>query len=69
MIQDLIKLLLEGKAVSKEDTSKVFSYLRHIPNARKTENEWNLYCQMAKERGLPRPDRDSKIRPLHEKYK
>ena len=44
-----------------------FSYLRHIPNFYKTDEEFEEYCQFAKRLGLPKPDRNSRVRPLHEK--
>lgn len=44
-----------------------FSYLRHIPNFYKTDEEFEEYCQFAKRLGLSKPDRNSKVRPLHEK--
>ncbi len=43
-----------------------FSYLRHIPNIHKTDEEFKEYCILAEEKGLPKPDRNSRIRPLHE---
>lgn len=46
---------------------KRFSYLRHIPNCNKTDDEFEEYRQFAKRVGLPEPDRNSKVRPLHEK--
>ncbi len=50
-----------------ENDFKRFSYLRHIPNCHKTDKEFEEYCQFAKRLGLPNPNRNSKIRPLHEK--
>ena len=56
--------------MSKKKLSEVefkrFSYLRHIPNFNKTEGEFEEYCQFAKKVGLPKPYRNSKVRPLHE---
>lgn len=49
------------------DELKRFSYLRHIPNYNKTDEEFKEYCQLTKGVGLPKPDRNSKVRPLHEK--
>ena len=45
----------------------MFHYFRHIPNEKKTDKEFELYCIMAKEKGIPKPDRHSLIRTLHEK--
>lgn len=53
--------------MSKEDLKHDFIYLRHIPNIRKTEEEFEIYTKMCEERGYPKPDRNSRIRPLHEK--
>ena len=44
------------------------NFLRHIANINKTEEQWNEYCEFAKKIGFPKPNRNSKIRPLHEKY-
>ncbi len=56
-----------SKKKLSEDELKRFSYLRHIPNYNKTDEEFKEYCQLAKRVGLPKPDRNSKVRPLHEK--
>ena len=50
-----------------ENDFKRFSYLRHIPNCYKTDEEFEEYCQFVKRLGLPNPDRNLKVRPLHEK--
>lgn len=47
---------------------KRFNYLRHISNFSKTKEEFEEYCEYAKRLGMPKPDRNSKVRPLHEKY-
>lgn len=44
-----------------------FSYLRHIPNYYKTDEEFKEYCSFTARLGLPIPNRKSKVRPLHEK--
>ena len=41
------------------------SYLNHIPNAYKTDSEFEEYCKFLKILGFPKPDRESKVRPLH----
>lgn len=66
-IKDIINSAYKGEKISKEEKNRMFSYFRHIPNARKTNEEFELYCEMAKEKGIPKPDRNSEIRPLHEK--
>lgn len=69
MIQTLINKMCNNEEVTLEEKNTVFHYFRHIPNARKTDEEFELYCRMAKEKGIPKPDRNSYIRPLHEKNK
>ena len=49
-----------------EEEWKRFKLYRHVPNFQKTESQFFEYCQMAKRIGLPAPERNSKIRPLHE---
>ncbi len=44
------------------------NYLRHIPNLNKSKEEFKEYCFFADRIGMPKPNRESKIRPLHEKY-
>lgn len=66
--KDLISKANKGENITKSEKNKIFFYLRHIPNMRKTEEEFELYCKMAKEKGLPKPDRNSYVRPLHEKH-
>lgn len=44
-----------------------FGYLRHIPNYYKTDEEFKEYCSFTARLGLPKPNRKSKVRPLHEK--
>lgn len=56
-----------SKKKLSEDELKRFSYLRHIPNYNKNDEEFKEYCQLAKRVGLPKPDRNSKVRLLHEK--
>lgn len=65
-IKDVINRAYNGEEITKEEKNNMFSYFRHIPNARKTDEEFELYCKMAEEKGIPRPDRNSVIRPLHE---
>lgn len=65
-IKDVIKSAYSGEEITKEEKSEIFSYFRHIPNARKTDEEFELYCKMAEEKGMTRPERDSNIRSLHE---
>lgn len=66
--RDLISRANNGENITESEKGKIFSYLRHIPNIRKTEEEFELYCKMAKEKGLPKPDRNSYVRPLHERH-
>lgn len=66
-IKEVIKSAYNGEEITKEEKSEIFSYFRHIPNARKTDKEFELYCKMAKEKGMPKPERDYKIRPLYSK--
>nr|DAP27596.1 MAG TPA: hypothetical protein [Caudoviricetes sp.] len=42
------------------------SYLSHIPNCYKTDQEFKEHCAFSKKLGLPQPNRNSKVRPLHE---
>ena len=65
-MKDVINSAYNGDEITKEEKSEMFRYFRHIPNARKTDEEFELYCKMAKEKGIPDPERDSAIRPLHE---
>ena len=65
-IEDVINSAYNGEKITKEEKSEMFSYFRHIPNARKTDEEFELYCKMAEEKGLPKPERDSTIRSLNE---
>lgn len=67
-IKELVMKAYRGEEISRSDMGEVFFYLRHIPNIRKTEEEFELYCKMAKEKGLPKPDRNSYVRPLHERH-
>lgn len=55
-----------NKLTAKENDR--FRWLRHIPNFNKTDEEFKEYCIYAERVGLPKPDRNSKVRPLHEKY-
>ena len=66
-IKHIINSAYNGEEITKEEKSKMFSYFRHIPNAKKTDEEFDLYCKMAEEKGIQKPDRNSRIRPLHEK--
>lgn len=68
-IKELISKVYRGEKITKDEEWEVFFYLRHIPNIKKTDEEFELYCRMAKEKGIPKPDRNSYIRPLHEKNK
>lgn len=67
MIRTLINKMYNNEEVTLEEKNTVFHYFRHIPNEKKTDKEFELYCIMAKEKGIPKPDRHSLIRPLHEK--
>lgn len=67
-IKELVMKAYKGEEISRSDMGEVFFYLRHIPNVRKTKEEFELYCKMAKKHGLPKPDRNSYVRPLHEKH-
>ena len=66
-IKELISKVYRGEKITKDEEWEVFFYLRHIPNIKKTDEEFELYCRMAKEKGIPKPDRNSYIRPSHEK--
>lgn len=48
--KDLISRVNNGGNITKSDKGRIFSYLRHIPNIRKTEEELELYCKMAKKK-------------------
>lgn len=65
-IKDIINSAYNGEEITKEEKNNMFSYFRHIPNARKTDEEFELYCKMAEEKGILNPERDSTIRPLNE---
>ena len=65
-IRDIINSAYNGEETTREEKSEMFSYFRHIPNARKTDEEFELYCKMAEEKGISKPERDSIIRPLYE---
>lgn len=65
-IKDLINKAVNKEHITDDEKNKIFFYLRHIPNAMKTDAEFNLYCKMAEEVGLPKPDRNSIVRPLNE---
>ena len=65
-IKDVIKSAYKGEEISKEEKNEMFNYFRHIPNARKTNEEFELYCKMAEEKAIPKHERDSTIRPLNE---
>lgn len=67
MIKELIRKMLKRENISKEDRQRVFMYLRHIPNKNKTEEEWELYKILCKEKGVPEPDRNLAVRPVYEK--
>ena len=63
-INDIINSAYNGDKITKEEKSEMFTYFRHIPNARKTDEEFELYCKMAEDKGILKPDRKSVIRPL-----
>lgn len=73
--EDLLEVFLKSQNkeitkdnyFTKEEWDK-FNVLRHIPNALKTEKQFREYTAFCKRVGLPKPDRASSIRPLHEKY-
>ena len=65
-IKKLINKAINKEYITDYDKNKIFHYLRHIPNAMKTDEEFSLYCDMAKSKGLPEPERNSKVRPLEE---
>ena len=65
-IKNVINSANNGDVITKEEKYEMFSYFRHIPDARKTDEEFELYCKMAEENGITKPERDSTIRPLHE---
>lgn len=66
-IKGIVSRAINGEELSKEEKNELFSYFRHIPNIRKSDEEFELYYKMATEKGLPKPERNSHIRPLHEK--
>lgn len=49
-----------------EEEWKKFDLYRHSANCSKSDEDFEEYCKMAKRVGLPKPERDSTIRPLHE---
>ncbi|WP_073508040.1 hypothetical protein [Streptobacillus notomytis] len=63
-IKEIIDRVINNQEITKNE---LFFYLRHIPNIRKTEEEFKIYCEMCKEKGVSEPNRNSKIRPIHEK--
>lgn len=65
-IKDIINKAVNNQVITSEEKNEMFAYFRHIPNNRKTDEEFELYCKMAKEKGLPMPNRQSNVRPLHE---
>ncbi len=67
-IKELISKVYRGEEVTKEELWEVFSYLRHIPNIKKTDEEFELYCRMMEEKGKPLPKRNTICRPLEEEY-
>lgn len=50
---------------TEEELARFMQY-RHIANCDKTDEDFEEYKIMAKRVGLPKPERDSTIRPLHE---
>lgn len=67
-IKEIVKRAYNMEVLTNEECYELFHYLRHIPNCRKTEEEWELYKRVCKEKGIPEPNRKSCVRPLHEKY-
>lgn len=51
---------------TKEELDK-FNLYRHISNYDKSDEEFKEYKLMTERIGLPTPDRNSRIRPLHER--
>lgn len=61
-----------SKEISKEnyfteDEFGKFNLYRHIANSDKSDEEFEEYSLMLKRIGLPKPNRNSTKRPLHEK--
>lgn len=67
-INKVIETAYEGGVLTEYETSELYHFLRHIPNSKKTEKEWEVYKKFCVEKGLPEPNRKSCVRPLNEKY-
>lgn len=67
-INEIVNSAYEGEIITKEEKQELFHYFRHIPNIKKTDEEFELYCKMMKERGKPLPKRNIICRPLEEEY-
>lgn len=39
-MEEIVKSAYNGEVLEKEEKSELMIYLRHIPNCRKTEEEW-----------------------------
>lgn len=51
-IKDIINSANNGEEITKEEKNQMFSYFKHTPRARKTDEEFELYCKMAEEKGI-----------------
>ncbi|MFR9279304.1 MAG: hypothetical protein ACLVME_06535 [Ezakiella coagulans] len=49
IIKELINRGINKECMKEYDKNKIFNYLRHTPNAMKTDKEFKLYCEMANE--------------------
>lgn len=59
------KYITEDNYFTDEERKKIDFY-SHTSNCSKSGEDFEEYCKMAKRVGLPKPKRDSTIRPLHE---
>lgn len=61
------KSLMPEKLKESTNETDRFAWYRHIPNALKTDEEFQEYCEYMEKRGLPKPLRHTKCRPISEK--
>ena len=59
---------LDEKNFFNENDWRRFNFLRHTSNFNKSKEDFAEYCTFAERLGMPKPNRNSKIRPLHEQY-
>lgn len=67
-IKEIINKILKNEQVTSKEKNEVFHYFNHIPNIKKTNEEFELYYKMLKERNKPLPNRNMICRPLEEEY-